>query len=147
MELTLNLVWVCVAIAGVLSLVVTRSRPARPHSQSANQVSQVIAMGCTLVILFFVISMTDDLHDQQVLVEEKKTSKATIGTETPPHLTQAKFSPAAFLLFLPPTAFSLAPSAVRRLAESSEFPLAASIERETSCGRAPPILPTPSTLL
>lgn len=142
MELTLNLVWVCVALAGALSLVVTRSRPARPNSQSANQVSKVIAMGCTLVILFFVISMTDDLHDQQVLVEERKTFQVTIGTETPPHLSPAKFAPAAFLLFLPPGAFSLAPSAVRRLAQSSEFLFAASIERETFCCRAPPILLT-----
>jgi hypothetical protein len=139
MELTLNLVWVGVAIAGILSLVVTRSHPAGPHSQSANQVSKVISMGCTLVILFFVISMTDDLHDQQVLVEERNSFRVTIGTEAPPHLSPAKFARAAFLLFFPPAAFSLVPSAVRRLAESSEFLFAASVERETFRGRAPPI--------
>jgi hypothetical protein len=142
MELTLNLVWVGVAIVGVLSLVVARSRPAGPHSPPANQVSKVIAMGCTLVILFFVISMTDDLHDQQVLVEERKTFRVTIGTEAPPHLSSAKFAPPALLFFLPPGAFSLAPAAVRRLAKSSEFLFAASIERGIFCCRAPPILLT-----
>src|SRR5260370_13114059 len=75
MELALNLVWVCVAIVGIgllgRSLSHTTACPHRPPSQWR----KIVAMSCALIILFFVISMTDDLHDQEIAVEENKSSR------------------------------------------------------------------------
>lgn len=68
MELVLNLVWLVVAAAGLilagwqLSGTGGTKRFRKWHS--------LIALCCVLVILFFVISMTDDLHEQQIASEE-----------------------------------------------------------------------------
>src|SRR5260370_15249693 len=39
-------------------------------------------MSCALIILFFVISMTDDLHDQEIAVEENKSSRIIPAMES-----------------------------------------------------------------
>jgi len=139
MELALNLVWVCVAIAGVLALAFTLSRAETRARQSADYGRKIIAMGCALVILFFVISMTDDLHDQEVLIEERKISRITAGTEIASHPESARSVPVDLLLFFPPVVFSLnAPSASRWI-DASEFLFEATNGRNHDSGRAPPI--------
>jgi hypothetical protein len=137
MELTLNLVWVAVAIAAVLAQIVTlwsSGAPARP----ANYGRKAIAMCCALVILFFVISMTDDLHDQQVMIEERKVSRMAAGTETTANPDSARPIPIHSLLFFPPLAFSPSTLAVRRGIETSEILPVVGIECEHLYGRAPP---------
>ena len=139
MELALNLVWVCVAIAGVLALAVTLARADSPLPQSASRGRKMIAMGCTLVILFFVISMTDDLHDQEVLVEERKVSRIVAATDVPGTAASARWIPVDFLLFFPPDAFSPTLPAMRRLLEPSKSLFVSAIEGETLGDRAPPV--------
>lgn len=139
MELTLNLVWVCVAIAAVLAQIATFSHNAALARQPAGYSRKIIAMGCALVILFFVISMTDDLHDQQVLIEERKASRIVSGMETTAHPGSARCIPIDFLLFFPPASFSLSLPAGRRGIEPSEFLFAATIDPESLCSRAPPV--------
>ena len=83
MELTLNLVWVCLAIGAILAQIVMLSSSGASLRRPESYLRKLVAMGCALVILFFVISMTDDLHNQQVLVEDRKSSRnAAIGSYT-----------------------------------------------------------------
>jgi hypothetical protein len=96
-------------------------------------------MTCALVILFFVISMTDDLHDQALLLEERKLSQVEAGRGTRAHAAMARFVSADFLLFHLPMPLSPAMPAARRLMERPAFLFAAAAEHETLRGRAPPL--------
>lgn len=139
MELTLNLVWVGVAIAGIVLQWITLSRAVKSSDRSASTCQKIVAMGCALVILFFVISMTDDLHDQEVLVEERKVSRVGANAQTVAHPDAPRSIPADFLLLSPPSSFSPSLPSTRRGPDSSEFLFAAAIEHQTLCSRAPPI--------
>ncbi len=138
MELTLNLVWVCVAIAGILVQIVMLSRAAAPLGRQESNWRKIVAMGCALVILFFVISMTDDLHDQALLLEEKKLSRLAPGTRTSVHPSSDRSIAIDLLLFFPPVAFSPPLPAARRLVEPSDLLFALAVVCESFCGRAPP---------
>lgn len=138
MELTLNLVWVCVAIAAILAQIVTLSASGASLRRPASYVRKLIAMGCALVILFFVISMTDDLHNEQVLVEDRKSSRNAAVTATAANPASPKPVPTHFLLFCPPLTLSTTAPAVRRGIESTEFLPLSDIADENLCGRAPP---------
>ena len=139
MELTLNLVWVCVAIVGILAQMVMLSRTAAPSERAASHCRKIVAMVCSLVILFFVISMTDDLHNQEILIEERKVSQMAAGADAPGPAASGRSIAADFLLFFPPEDSSPALPVARRLLEASESLFVAAIEGETCCGRAPPI--------
>ena len=139
MELTLNLVWVCVAIAGILAQIVMLSRAAAPADRQASNWRKIVAMVCALVILFFVISMTDDLHDQALLLEERKPSQVADGTGTRAHSASARSVPADFLVFHLPVPLCPPMPAARRLVESAEFQFAAAIDCESLSSRAPPL--------
>jgi len=140
MELTLNLIWVGVAIAGIVLLWITVSRAAKSSEPSASTRQKIVAMGCALVILFFVISMTDDLHNQAIMFEEKKPSR------TLSDVTRAALSPAQGILFvflLFSSNLSLAPdlTAARRLLDLPHSRYAAAIVCDRIDGRAPPFRP------
>lgn len=67
MELVLNLVWLVLAIT---SLTLAGWQLFRTTGVRASKWHSLIALCCLLVILFFVISMTDDIWDQQIASEE-----------------------------------------------------------------------------
>ena len=138
MELTLNLVWVCVAIAAILAQIATLSGSGASLRRPASYVRKLIAMGCALVILFFVISMTDDLHNQQVLVEDRKSSRNAAITATAANPASLRPVPTQFLLFFPPPTPSTTAPAVRRGIENTEFLPVVDVADENLCGRAPP---------
>src|ERR1700745_2041022 len=136
MELTLNLVWVCVAIAAILAQILTLTASGARLRRPAGYVRKLMAMGCALVILFFVISMTDDLHNQQVLVEDRKSARIAAATTANPASLRHLLT--HLLLFsAPPTLRSSAP-AVRREIENTKFLPIAEVAHENLCGRAPP---------
>jgi hypothetical protein len=141
MELALNLVWLCVAIVGIAVQFLVLSRAAVPSDQPPSHWRKTIAMGCTLVILFFVISMTDDLHNQEIVIEETKFSRIAHGTGVSPQPSPDRVIPVVFLLSF--TAASLNPAlpVARRLVEPSELLFTAAVVCDQSCGRAPPPLP------
>jgi hypothetical protein len=138
MELTLNLLWVCVAIAGILLQIVMLSRAARHADGPSNHCQKILAMICALVILFFVISMTDDLHDQTLLIEERKISRIAAGADIPAHPASTRWIPIGLLSHFPPVAFVPPLPAEGRLVEHSEPLFAAAIKGESLCERAPP---------
>jgi hypothetical protein len=141
MELTLNLVWLCVAIVGIAVQFIVLSRAAKPGDQPPSHWRKIIAMGCTLVILFFVISMTDDLHSQELVIEESKSARIASGAGSSSHASPDRVVPVVFLLSFAAASVTPALSAVRRLVEARELSFAAAIVRAPLCGRAPPPLP------
>ncbi|HEV2195901.1 MAG TPA: hypothetical protein VGR55_09975 [Candidatus Acidoferrum sp.] len=140
MELTLNLVWVCVAIVGILAQMTVLTRGSAASGRRISCWRKIVAMGCALVILFFVISMTDDLHGQEILIEEKRISKVAAGTKTAAPSSADRLISIDFLLFFPPQAFSHSLPAVRKLVASSELLLETSPEGERLSGRSPPVV-------
>src|SRR5712664_3101870 len=120
MELALNLVWVCVAIVGIGLLCRSLSRVAARPNRPASNWRKIVAMSCALVILFFVISMTDDLHDQEILVEESKSSRILSGMDASSPAVPGPVVPLVFLLFSALICVVPALPAARRLVESSE---------------------------
>lgn len=139
MELTLNLVWVCVAVAGIFAQAVVLSRATASSDGHASTRQKIVAMGCALVILFFVISMTDDLHNQQVLVEERKGSRITtvMGAALPS--ASARAVSVDFFLFFPPDVPSFTLGPMGSVLSSRESLFVAVVEGESLCGRAPPV--------
>jgi hypothetical protein len=137
MELALNLVWLCVAIVGLKLLCGSLSRAETLSDRPSNHWRKIVAMSCTLVILFFVISMTDDLHDQEILVEESKSSRILSGLDTSPG-APGPVVPLVFLLFSALVCVVPALPAARRLVESSEVLYAAAVDCDRLSGRAPP---------
>jgi len=75
MELVLNLAWVLLALPAFW-LWSRNTRGRRAGGFTSTQV--VLALGCALVLLFPVISATDDLHAMRAEIEESATSKRSV---------------------------------------------------------------------
>jgi hypothetical protein len=138
MELVLNLIWVTVAVLGFALLRANLSRTSRRSAREPSDRQKIIAMTCTVVILFFVISMTDDLHEQQMAVEEIRTSRVTFETASPSRASAHTIATPAFLLFFASARASLNLSAVSKLLEPLNISFTPGISRRTLYGRAPP---------
>ena len=75
MELLLNLAWVFLALPAYwLWRRDAGSRPAR----GVNSLQCLLALGCVLVLLFPVISASDDLHAMRAEMEDSSISKRTV---------------------------------------------------------------------
>jgi len=107
MELLLNLVWLLLAVPAYLLWHESGNVRAR-YSLTALQT--LLALGCALVLLFPVISATDDLHAMRAEIEESPSSKRNvrpvsndkvsgwnIRLQTPPAIAEGfgMFAPAA----------------------------------------------------
>ena len=138
MELALNLVWVVVALLGFVLLRANLSRTSTHPDREPSNRQKIIAMTCTVVILFFVISMTDDLHEQQMAAEESRSSRVTIESASPSRSDAHPLVTAAFALFFAPARISFDMSAVRNLLEPLEVSFTAALARRSLCLRAPP---------
>jgi hypothetical protein len=68
MELFLNLLWVLIA-AGAIGVWRTCWRRQKPRSRR-DPFREWTAMGCALVLLFFAVSLTDDLYAAAMLLDE-----------------------------------------------------------------------------
>ena len=132
MELLLNLTWLLFALPAYWLWRGARSAPA---GRKFNSLQCLLTLGCLLVILFPVISATDDLCAMQTETEESPASKRTIRQissdktpawkwQTPPALT-AKIS----YLILSDQGW------LPTLSPDSSIPAMPPIERT---GRAPP---------
>ncbi|HEV3307848.1 MAG TPA: hypothetical protein VGZ91_15530 [Candidatus Sulfotelmatobacter sp.] len=75
MELLLNLAWVLMALPAYWLW--RRGAGARAE-QRVSALQFLLALGCVLVLLFPVISATDDLHAMRTEMEESSTSKRAV---------------------------------------------------------------------
>lgn len=76
MELLLNLVWLLMALPGYW---LWRTRvPRGSRGQAFTGVQCLLALGCMLILLFPVISATDDVRAMRCEVEEPGTDKRSV---------------------------------------------------------------------
>ena len=68
MELLLNLLWATLAAAAFF--VGVRRRPLSSKSRWVSRFTTLLALGCVLVLLFPVVSASDDLQAAQALAED-----------------------------------------------------------------------------
>jgi hypothetical protein len=76
MELLLNLFWLLLAMPAFWLWRYSRTTPER---RKASPFYCLLALGCLLVILFPVISATDDLCAMRAEIEESPASKRSVG--------------------------------------------------------------------
>jgi hypothetical protein len=93
MEVLLNSIWLVVAIGAIVLWRPEGDRPI-PRGRGLSRCFGLIALVCALVLLFPIISLTDDLHDEQAAIED--SSRAVMKAR---HMVQAclRADRAAFL--------------------------------------------------
>lgn len=106
MEVLLNLIWLLVAIAAFRYQHAVWYREASAHRHNGRS-SRVLALACALILLFPVISLTDDLHAVQTVMEESSRGvvKARAAAEACLRLGRSSF-PALLAALTKPTANS-----------------------------------------
>jgi hypothetical protein len=72
-EIFLNIFWVLITLAGVIAWRTRWKRQTRLRRHAAWR--EWSAFVCAMVLLFFVVSLTDDLHAELMLLEECSTSR------------------------------------------------------------------------
>ncbi len=72
MELILNAVWFVLSLALIVSWVRRKGDACPPQSRG------LVLLGCLLVLLFPVISITDDLHSEQLAMEDASATSKRI---------------------------------------------------------------------
>jgi HAMP domain-containing protein len=75
MELLLNLVWMLLALPAYW---LWRRGAATRVARRVSALQCLLALGCALVLLFPVISATDDLHAMRAEMEDSSISKRTV---------------------------------------------------------------------
>jgi len=83
MELLLNLIWIALASGAFLVLL------RRQYESGCGRLScrrSLLAMGCVVLLLFPVVSASDDLHPSQALLEDatKRVQHAVLGLQSSP---------------------------------------------------------------
>ena len=100
MEVFLNSIWLVVAIGAFLFWQMERASKRRDHSGR----QRFLALACALVMLFPVISLTDDLHAEQAAMED--SSRSVIKAR---NILQGceRAGSASFLATAPPASYSV----------------------------------------
>ena len=137
MELFLNTLWVVIAVA---SLCVWRTRWAgqRREREHASW-RQWTAFVCALVLLFFMVSLTDDLHSELVVFEECSASRRHAACQAcPPHAPQKHAARSVYARIMTPE-FRHGPTQTDLL--TTDLPPAQKFFRaDRSFGRDPPLI-------
>jgi hypothetical protein len=134
MESFLNFLWVLIA-AVALGIWRTRWQHERRESRR-DPLREWTAIGCALVLLFFAVSLTDDLHSEIVLFDEASTSRRSAAC--------AHHSPQAghYVPHSGPAILPFDPSFQRfrqvGIAIPEQFFSRTDFSVEVSAGRAPP---------
>lgn len=102
MELALNIFWLLLALGSYALWFPRDSRPGRKWRRRGESSLALVAFGCALVILFPVISLTDDLHAETAIVEDSKPSRMALKNAradlASSHSTKLTAPPATSLL-------------------------------------------------
>lgn len=138
MESFLNLLWVAIA-AGAFCFWRTRwLHECRDHRR--DPLREWTAFACALVLLFFAVSLTDDLHSGSMVFDECSTSRRhsfslTRSHDMPQHRTPEASSGIAVRLY---PGLQNPPEFIDRLGAAKEL-LFFSVDSWTPFGRAPPL--------
>lgn len=79
MEALLNVVWLLMALAAIGYCWRRWSSPEGKAEHRGAFYQRWVALGCGLVLLFFVISLTDDLHPELANLEDSSSSKRVLA--------------------------------------------------------------------
>jgi hypothetical protein len=137
MELFLNILWVFMAL-GLLGL--WRAQWARERrSERRDPLCEWTAFSCAIVLLFFAVSMTDDLHFDIVLFDECTAGRRHLGYLTCHHQEpqSARISPASSVAILPGSP-SFSPELFSSAIAPVEGVLLLCASDGPSSGRSPP---------
>jgi|SRR5271156_4463240 len=137
MELFLNILWLAIATAGVY---VWRTRWALQPSDRRYAVwAQWAAFVCALILLFFMVSLTDDLHSDLVVFEECSAGRRNTTYLICPHHSPQNHSPVNIRALVAAPVLLVVPVAFASIAEKRE---SSPVNFETSppSGRAPPVI-------
>jgi hypothetical protein len=139
METLLNLIWLAITVAAVW---VWRFRWSGSRIEAKhNKKIQSVAMVCVLAILFPVISLTDDLHPEIVVVDAAsgKRNACLIAASAPQLLPAPAAASAHFAV-----AILISPLVANNFLVSRIVPLVpfhpSSVFASSSPGRSPPVL-------
>jgi hypothetical protein len=140
MELLLNLIWLTLALPALWmwrrESIFARARRTQARRRF-DRVCPFLILGCVLVLLFPVVSATDDLHAMRQEMEEsspsKRMVKQAVGDKSPTGLCNASALPA----LISPTSFCRSDEACGQvLAVSVPLPKKTRFSKHAS--RAPP---------
>lgn len=135
MELLLNLIWITLALAALCAFASRRSNS--PQVPGSRWIKALLALTCSIVLLFPIISASDDLHPVQAAVEDaSKRVQLALASGSADRTT----APTAAILFF--VAFSMcllfASAASWRRCEYQVAVRVLHGERLPARGRAPP---------
>jgi hypothetical protein len=140
METILNLVWLGVALGSTALWFLRWSLCKRKPTGSIR--AEIIAMGCAILLLFPVISLTDDLHPEILAVDAVSGKRNGVSLAAPtarPHEPASKAGIHLLTGDLPPLAEGPEFSVVRLCTLLQSF---VDVWRSTGhLGRSPPLLP------
>jgi hypothetical protein len=132
MELLLNLAWLLLALPAYWFWSLSRSRTSRQFTSF----QCLLILGCILVVLFPVISATDDLRSMRTEMEESSATKRSLRQTTTekasPWNSRPQTPPAILDMFVP----SVLGAEPLVLSAAPLFPSSATLVVHT--GRAPP---------
>jgi hypothetical protein len=138
MESFLNLLWVAIAAAAFCFWRTRWLHERRDHGREP--LREWTAFGCALVLLFFAVSLTDDLHSDLVIFDECSVSRRYSPNMARPHDVTKHRTPELSSGIVMPSYLALAeaPHFVDRLAAAKET-FFSSFDSWTPLGRAPPL--------
>jgi hypothetical protein len=84
MELALNIFWLILALGGLFYWMSRKPKYSSGHTRSMAWRRGLVSLCCVLVVLFPVISMTDDLHDEVAVLEKSKSSQMGLRNDDRP---------------------------------------------------------------
>lgn len=139
METVLNLLWLAVTL---IALWFWRFRWSASRRNQRRVLPEVVAIGCALALLFPVISLTDDLHPEIVIVDAPSGKRnfclVLAGSSHLPNLTHS--SRVHSFVAIPPPYFQNAQWGIGRLPVSNDDVRAVSVICRACLGRSPPSL-------
>jgi hypothetical protein len=137
MELFLNILWVVIAVA---CLCVWRTCWAgQPREREHASWRQWTAFVCALVLLFFMVSLTDDLHSELVVFEECSAGRRHAACHACPlHAAQTHTAKSVYATIMTPD-FELGSAQTGSI--TAHLPPAQKFFRaDRSFGRDPPLI-------
>src|SRR5574337_305651 len=78
MELLLNLFWLLLAVVSFAAWGMQWPRRGGVRGHRRELLYGAVGLTCALVLLFFAISLTDDLHEVPAVAEESRSSRRTL---------------------------------------------------------------------
>lgn len=137
MELVLNILWLLLAASAVTLWRTCWAQQPRTRRHAAWR--EWTAIACALVLLFFVVSLTDDLHAEIIVLEECSNCRRHVNCLLSAHAThQPDHFPTGPGVAVMPAQARVVDSTVAQLFISTPQLPSPLSQRQSHSGRAPP---------